>query len=312
MARFARGAQPMKFRILIALLMITSLWSVTTTAEDTLYNPVVLASGREGTLEDTTASTIKSLKGAGFEVAGQYSPVDGSNIIVVTNDALKVFAARSDRGGYAAGQRVSVTEADGNIEVTFVNPVYIQYAYRIDGDMQPVLTSLTDALGMVRECGGGDKKMTAKKLGKYHYMMGMQRFDDPSELGSFDSHEAAVTAVEAGLARPDDALTQVYRIDIPGAEQTVFGVGMRMTNEDEKDIDSAFQMDIVDFEGCKKRAYFPYEVLVTGNDVEALHMRFRMAVHFPNLSMMGSHGFTKLISAPGAIEKALEAMVGSE
>lgn len=302
----------MKFRILIALLMITFLYSVTTMAEDTLYKPFVLASVSEGTLEDTTASTIKSLKRAGFEIAGQYSPVDGSNIIVVTSDAVKVIAARSDRGGYAAGQRVSVSEADGKIEVTFVNPVYIQYAYRVDGDMQPILTSLTDALGMVKECGGGDKKMTAKKLGKYHYLPTMQYFDDPSELGSFDSYEAAVAAVEAGLAVPDDALTQVYRIDLPGTEQTVFGVGMKMTNEEEKDIDSAFQMEIVDFEDCKKRAYFPYEVLVTGNDVEALHMRFRMAVHFPNLSMAGSHGFMKLRSAPGAIEKALEAMVGSE
>jgi hypothetical protein len=87
---------------------------------------------------------------------------------------------------------------------------------------------------------------------------------------------------------------------------------MKMTNEDEKDIDSAFQMSIVDFEGCKKRVYFPYEVLVNGKDVEALHMRFRMAVHFPNLSMAGKHGFTKLMSAPGAIEKSLEKMVGQE
>jgi hypothetical protein len=41
-------------------------------------------------------------------------------------------------------------------------------------------------------------------------------------------------------------------------------------------------------------------------------MRFRMAMHFPNLSMMGKHGFTKLMSAPGAIEDALEVMVGTE
>lgn len=227
----------------------------------------------------------------------------------MTNDALKVFAARSDRGGYAVGQRVSVSEADGKIEVAYVNPVYIQYAYRIDGDMQPILGSLTEALGMVKECGGGNKKMTAKKLGKYHYMIGMQHFDDPSELGSFDSHEAAVAAVEKGLARPDDSLTQVYRIDIPGTGQTVFGVGMKGVNDDTMDLDSTFQMNVVDFDGCKKRAYFPYEVLVNGKDVEALHMRFRMAVHFPNLSMMGSHGFTKLISAPGLIENTLEEMV---
>jgi len=131
-------------------------------------------------------------------------------------------------------------------------------------------------------------------------------------LGSFDSHEAAIAAVEKGLAREGDALTQVYRIDIPGKQQTVFGVGMKKSNEDEGDLDSEFQMGVVDFEGCKKRAYFPYEVLVDGKNVEALHMRFRMAMHFPNLSMMGGHGFTKLMSAPGAIEDALEAMVGAE
>ncbi len=87
---------------------------------------------------------------------------------------------------------------------------------------------------------------------------------------------------------------------------------MKMSVEDEEDLDSAFQMNVVDFEGCKKRAYFPYEVLVDGKNVEALHMRFRMALHFPNLSMMGKHGFTKLMSAPGAIEDALEDLVSEK
>jgi len=140
----------------------------------------------------------------------------------------------------------------------------------------------------------------------------MQYFDDPSELGTFESYEAAIAAVESGLAVSGDALTQIYRIDIPGKQQTVFGVGMKATNEDEEDLDSVFQMNVVDFEGCKKRAYFPYEVLVDGKNVEALHMRFRMALHFPNLSMMGKHGFTKLISAPGKIENALEKMVNAQ
>lgn len=299
----------MKSRIGITVLLLTMLFALSATAENTLYKPFVVASVSEGTLEGVTVVTLGALQDAGFEIAGQYSPVEGTNIIVVTNDELKDIASRSDRGGYAAGQRVSVSEANGKIEVAYVNPVYIQYAYRLEGDMQPVYDSLSDALGMMETCGGGNKKMTAKKLGKYRYMIGMQRFDDPSELGSFDSHEAAVAAVENGLAKPGDSLTQVYRIDIPGTGQTVFGVGMKLSDADSKDLDAAFQMSVVDFEGCKKRAYFPYEVLVNGNDVEALHMRFRMAVHFPNLSMMGKHGFTKLISAPGVIEAALEDMV---
>ena len=81
--------------------------------------------------------------------------------------------------------------------------------------------------------------------------------------------------------------------------------------DEEMDIDETKQLSIVDFDGYSKVAYFPYEVLVNGNQVEALHMRFRMAVHFPDLPMMGAHGFTKLMSSPGATEDALEALVES-
>lgn len=302
----------MKILISLLLLITVVLFTATVEAEDTIYKPFIVASNGLGSLAEKTSSTRRALEEAGFEVYGQYSPVEGTNIIVVTNDELKNIAAMSDKGGYGAAQRVSVSEVGDTIEVAFVNPVYIQYGYRLEGDMQPVYDALVASLGNVGSCGAGDKKMTAKKLGKFHYMMGMPYFDDPWALGSFDSYEDAVAAVEEGLAVADDALTQIYRIDIPGKDQTVFGVGMKMTNEDQKDIDSAFQMSIVDFEGCKKRAYFPYEILVDGNNVEALHMRFRMALHFPNLSMTGKHGFTKLMPAPGATEKALEEMVGAQ
>ncbi len=301
----------MKSPLTFLLLLIVVLFSASVLAKELTYRPFVVASVGAGTLAEKTQSTLTALENAGFELSGRYSPVDDTNILVVTNETLKTIAAMSDRGGYAAGQRVSITDTGDNIEVAFINPVYIQYSYRLKGDMQPVYDALVASLGKHEFCGAGNKKMTARKLGKYHYMIGMQYFDDPSELGSFNSHEAAIAAVENGLATEGDALSRVYRIDIPGKQQTVFGVGMKMSNEDEEDIDSGFQMNVVDFEGCKKRAYFPYEVLVDGNHVEALHMRFRMAVHFPNLSMMGRHGFTKLMSSPGAIEDALENMVGA-
>ncbi|MDX2429082.1 MAG: hypothetical protein QNK22_10390 [Xanthomonadales bacterium] len=302
----------MKTLISWSLLMTAVLFTATVAAEDTIYKPFIVASSGLGSLDEKTTSTRRALEDAGFEVYGQYSPVEGTNIVVVTNDELKNIAAMSDKGGYGAAQRVSITEVDDTVEVAFVNPVYIQYGYHLEGDMQPVFDALVASLGNVRSCGAGNKKMTAKKLGKYHYMMGMPYFDGNLELGTFDSHEAAIAAVENGLAKTGDALTQVYRIDIPGKDQTVFGVGMKMTNEEEEDIDSTFQMSIVDFEGCKKRAYFPYEILVDGNNVEALHMRFRMALHFPNLSMTGKHGFTKLMAAPGATKEALEEMVGAK
>jgi len=280
-------------------------------AAETTYQPFVLASVNDAGLDEQTEATKSALEQAGFTVAGQYSPVENTNVIVVTSPNLTAVAALSAKGGYGAGQRVSVSLRNDKTEVAFVNPLYIQHAYRLEGDLQSVYDQLGQTLGNT-ETYGAEKKMTAKKLAKYHYMMAMQRFDDPSELGSFDSFEAALAAVENGLAAEGDALTQVYRIDIPGKDQTVFGVGMKATNDEEEDIDAAFQMSIVDFEGYGKAAYFPYEVLVNGKEVEALHMRFRMAVHFPDLSMMGEHGFTKLMSAPGATEDALEDMVSGE
>jgi hypothetical protein len=274
------------------------------------YQPFILASVSDAGLAEQTESTITALNLAGFEVVGQYSPLEDANVIIATSENLKAVAALSPRGGYAAGQRVSVARRNDQTEVTFVNPVYIQYAYRLEGDLQSVYDQLSTALGVV-EPFGAEKKMTAKKLGKYHYMIGMQRFDDPSELGEFESFEAAIAAVENGLALEGDPLMPIYRIDIPGKQQSVFGVGMKATSEaeEEVDIDEAHQLAIVDFDGHSKVAYFPYEILVNGNEVEALHMRFRMAVHFPDLNMMGKHGFTKLMSSPGATQDAFEEVV---
>lgn len=280
---------------------------------ETTYQPFILASVNEAGLAEQTQATIDSLNDLGFTLAGQYSPVDNANVLVVTSPGLLAAAAASPKGAYGAGERVSVTERNGKTEVAFVNPLYIQHAYRMDADMQETYNALSAALGNM-EAFGAEKPLTAKKLEKYHYMMTMPYFDDPMKLGRFDSHAAAIAAVENGLAVEGDALTLVYRIDIPGKDQTVFGVGMKATSDakDEVQIDSAHQLAIVDFEGYSKVAYFPYEILVDGNDVEALHMKFRMAVHFPDLPMTGDHGFTKLASAPGATKDALEALVETD
>jgi hypothetical protein len=291
--------------------LLPALLFCTTALADTTYQPFVLASINDSSLEEQTQATVDALIGAGFTVAGRYSPLDSTVVVVVTSPELQEIAAKSDKGGYGAGQRVSVSARNGKTEVAFINPLYIQYAYRLGGDMQAVHDQLSEALGNV-EAFGAKKKLTAKKLTKYHYKPMMPYFDDPMELGSFDSHDAAVAAVEAGLAAEGDALSLVYRIDIPGKDQTVFGVGMKAASEADEDIDESHQLSIVDFEGYSKVAYFPYEILVDGKDVEALEMKFRMAVHFPDLPMMGKHGFTKLVSSPGATKNAFEELVETE
>jgi hypothetical protein len=301
----------MKTRLIVAALI--ALTFCVPAVADSTYKPFVLASVNEAGLAEQADATVDALESAGFSISGKYQPLENTLVIVATSDALKEIAAASDRGGYAVGQRVSVTERDGKTEVAFVNPVYLQYAYHLGADMQPVFDSLAAALGHV-ESFGSEKGLTAKTLGKYKYTIGMPKFDDPSELGSFGSFGEAVAAVEKGLATEGDALSQVYRIDIPGKDQAVFGVGMKATgnNEDEEDIDEALLMSVVDFDGPAKAAYFPYEIMVNGTEVEALHMKYRMALHFPDLSMMGAHGFMKLRSSPGAVEDAFEMLVTDE
>lgn len=301
----------MKSRLIIAFAALMLIGA--TAKADTTYQPFVLASVSDSSLEEQTRQTVDALLRAGFDVAGQYAPFEGARLLVVTSPELLEIASGSDKGGYGAGQRISIAERDGKTEVAFVNPLYIQYAYRMEGDMQSVYDRLSSTLGNV-ESFGAKKKMTAEKLGKYRYKPLMQKFDDPSRLGSFSSYEEAVAAVEAGLAVEGDALTPVYRIDIPGKDQTVFGVAMKATSDDKAQvaIDEAHQLSIVDFDGHSKVAYFPYEILVDGTDVEALHMRFRMAVHFPDLGMMGKHSFFTLRASPGATEGAFEALVNGE
>ena len=292
-------------------LLFPGLLLCATALADTNYQPFILASINETGLEEQATSTTDALIAAGFTVAGQCSPLENTIVMVVTSPDLQEIAAQSDKGGYGAGQRVSISEREGKTEVAFINPLYIQFAYRMEADMQGIHDQLSEALGNM-ESYGAKKKMTAKKLGKYHYKPLMPYFDDVWKLGSFDNHEAAVAAVEKALAFDGDALSQVYRIDVPGKDQVVYGVGMKATSEDDEDIDESHQLSIVDFEGYSKVAYFPYEIMVNGSDVEALRMKFRMAVHFPDLPMTGKHGFTKLMSSPGATKDAFEALVESE
>jgi hypothetical protein len=51
---------------------------------------------------------------------------------------------------------------------------------------------------------------------------------------------------------------------------------------------------------------------VVGDTVYALPAKFRIAINFPDLSMMGSHSFFSIMCAPKSIKKALTAAAGGE
>lgn len=310
---------------LLAALTLLSLNSAM--AEDELYKPFVLASKGAGDLTAKTEAVKAALTANGFTIVGTYTPYPAANILIVTNDELKKNAAESENGGFGAAQRVALTKVKGEIQVSYTNPVYMAYGYRMKGDLKNVYASLEKALGKMEEFGG--KGATAAKLRKYHYMFGMEYFNEPSILAEYTSHEEAIAAVEAGLAAKTEGVSKVYRLDIPGTKESLFGVAMKgkpgttkvtkeiapgqdaqfgtlMTGAPESD---QYIMNNVDFEDIKSTAHLPYEILVSDKKVLALYARFRIALSFPTLKMMGSNSFMNIMESPEAIRKALQRTV---
>lgn len=295
-------------RSFYALLVFMLLGMASVQAADRL-KPFVLGSMGPGDMTGKVSETKAALVSQGFRLVGEYKPYENAHVLIVTNDDLLKIAAKNT--GYAATQRVSVTKVDGKVQVSYVNPNYIQYAYRINDSMQPVADKLKNALGAQEEFGS-KRGLKPKKLQKYHYTFGMEYFDDPYIFKSYSSHGAAVSAVDKGLAAKKGGLSQVYRLDIPGTKMTLYGVAMKQSDGGDEKIDDAWQMGIIDFEDMKHTAYLPYDLLVNDKQVEALHMRFRAAVHFPDLSMAGENSFMKVMSTPGAIENAFWEMLGGK
>jgi hypothetical protein len=272
-------------------------------AADAILKPFVLASKSAGTIAEKSVQVKTALTAAGFSVVGEYAPYAGADIIIVTNDELKKNAAASDFGGYGAVQRVSLTEAGKEVQVSYTNPVYMSNVYRMQGDLGGVAASLATALGKVEEFGA--QGMTAKQARKYHYTIGMEYFDEPSVLAEYGSYEEAVQAVDAKLGNNKNGVSKVYRVDIPGKKESVFGVAMK-GSDDNKYMDDKYIMNEIDFHDVKSTAHLPYEVLVSGNKVYALYARFRIAIDFPDLSMMGKNSFMNIMKAPEAIRHALQ------
>lgn len=299
----------MKRFSLISAIVVLCMTFATAHAQDK-FKPFVLGSVSSGDFDRKINETKAALTQQGFSIVGEYTPYENAHVIAVTSDELKRIAAQTERGGYAVAQRVSVTKVGDNIQVSYANPLYIEHAYQLGASMAPVAQKLQAALGKQEEFGA--KGQSAKDLRKYHYTFGMEYFDDVYKLESYASHAEAVAAVEKGLAAGEQGITKIYRVDVPGKQVTVFGVAMKVPANGDKNMDDQFQMGIVDFQELKGTAYMPYEVMVRGKDVEALHMRFRMAVHYPDLKMMGDNSFMKLMKAPDAIEKALTEAVGGE
>lgn len=283
----------------LSVLCAFAVGAVSPVSAETILQPFVLASQGKGTVADAAAGAKEKLIAAGLLIVGSYEPYKGAEVVVVTTEESRRTAGMSEFGGYGAAQRVSLTQRGEEVQTVYTNPAYMAAVYRMEGDLAEIAEKLKTALGF-QEYFGSKKKLTEKKLRKYHYMAMMPYFDDHDTLASFPSHGEAVGAVEKGLEEAP-GVSPVYRIDIPGKEEVLFGVAIA----DGKGADEKV-MGVIDTGTLRHTAHLPYEVLVSGGNVFALHGKFRIALNFPNLGM-GT--FMKISGAPGGIKKSLKGAV---
>lgn len=293
-------------QIMLAVFLLAS--PTITLAADDIYRPFVYAYSSADDMEVTAEAVREKLTQAGFIISGENSPYENVLNIIVTNEALQTASSASDFGNFAAAQRVSLTKMDDVVQVSYTNPTYMALAYRLESDLAPIKESLVAALGSEMEFGSR-KGLDAKRLAKYRYMgfpMFTERFDKPDLLATYESHEEAVAKLEEGLAIDNANVTKVYRIDVPGTSDTLFGVAIAEGNGGDNHI-----MTKIDFEDTRSSAHLPYEILVKDNEIYALGARFRIAISFPDLKMVGSHSFAGIMSAPKAIKNALKEASGN-
>jgi len=298
-------------KTIFSLLIMLLVFGMFSLAQAEVLKPFVLGKTPAGNMADVVAYTKAQLTDQGFTIVGSYMPYPNATVICASHPELSAAAAKATNGGFGAAQRVAVTEMNGKLQTSYMNPTYLGTAYGL-GKLQTISEKMAAALGREQEFGAEGVKEEKLGPGEYHYKMLMPYFNDIDVLNTYADYETGVKTVEANLAAGKGGTAKVYRIDLPGKEVSVFGVGIPQgdgPDAGDKDTDKEI-MDIIDFQDIRSTAYLPYELMVQGNQAIALRGRYRIAVHFPDTPMAGSHGFTAIMSAPGGIKNALESVAG--
>lgn len=301
-----------RLKIFFTLFLLLSVLVLSSTVQAEVLKPFILGDEVPGTMAEVVDHVTAKLTEQGFTVVGTYAPYPNATVICASHPDISAAAAMAENGGFGAAQRVAVTEIGGRLQISYVNPAYIGTAYGL-GRLATVSQKLEAALGRDQEYGAEGIREEKLGPGKYHYKMLMPYFDDVDVLNTYEDYRTGVEAVEANLAAGKGGTAKVYRIDLPGKDVSVFGVAIPQgdgPDSGDKDTDKEI-MDIIDHQEIRSTAYLPYELMVQGNQAIALRGRYRIAVHFPDTPMIGSHGFTNIMSAPGGIKKALEAVAGN-
>jgi hypothetical protein len=268
-------------------------------------SPYVMVGESEMNLGAAEQKVTSVLQEKGFDVIGSYH-VEGNQtlkVIVYTRQDLKDITIQvKDRGALAAALKVGLKSDGPGTHISYLNPEYLFQAYLMDeydkhaSGLEKVAADVKSALSPLGSentgFGGG---MTAEELREYHYKVFMPYFTDPVELEEFSSFEEAVTMIEKNLKAKKGETIWVYSLKFPNEEVAVYGVGLMNEEEGEKHF-----LPII---GEDHLAAMPYEIIIQGKEATMLHGRYRIALHWPDLTM-GT--FTKIMSTPGDVKKVMK------
>ncbi len=258
-------------------------------------------------IDSVASKVISALKTNGFEILGAYNPSNKATLKVIafTKYDLKTKVVKiADRGALAAVFKVGLEKKDGNVIISYTNPDYILRAYLMDNyetykstfvKFSKDLKTALSTLGNEFTSFGGT--VEADKLKKYHYKIMMPYFTDPIVLHEFDSFEKGLATIQNNLKAKKGKTKLVYKLVYSKQKVAVFGIGLVSADEGEAD----FLPKI----GEAHVAALPYEIILQGNKATMLHGKYRIALHWPDLTM-GT--FMTIMSTPGNIEEALKAV----
>ena len=290
--------------IILSFAVIISL-GINSLAQD--ISPYIKVGDTNESIQKVSDQIISTLKTNSFTILGSYSP-SGKNtlsVITFTRDDLKNTVIKvTDRGALAAVFKVGLVETNGKVAISYTNPDYILRAYLMDNyntykkefqlfssDLKTVFSEFGNEFS---EFGG---TVEAEDLKDYHYKVFMPYFTDPVELGEFSSFEEGLKVISDNLNAKKGDTELVYKLVYSAEKVAVFGVGLKNSEEGESHF-----LPII---GETNVAAMPYEIILQGKEASMLHGKYRIALHWPELTM-GT--FMKIMSTPGDIEDMLEAL----
>jgi len=259
------------------------------------------------TIQQASDNIIATLKDNSFMILGAYHPSNKRDLKVITftrSDLKNTVIKVKDRGALAAIFKIGLVKDGDKVIMSYTNPDYILRAYLGDhyNSYKTTFTSFSSDLRTALSAIGTEFKpfggtVAADKLKRYHYKIMMPYFTDPVELREFSSFEEGLATIEANLKANKGNTKMVYKLVYKSSEVAVFGVGLQSREDGE----AHFLPKI----GEAHVAALPYEIILQGKEATILHGKYRIALHWPDLTM-GT--FMKIMSTPGDIEDTMESL----